>query len=94
MKDYTSSLVGTGQGKLNKVGEYFVDPGLSRQKCSVFITEDIISQGNQQLEETEQGMVVKKVSLNELDEMMHAGLLADSWGYVANHFIQEYLRQK
>jgi len=90
LKEETGLVV----GGLIKVGEYFVDPGLSRQKCTVFIAEDVVSQGEQELEETEQGMIVKRVSLNELNQMVLNGLLADSWGYVANYFINEYLKDK
>lgn len=89
LKEETGLIVDS----LTKVGEYFVDPGLSRQKCAVFITEVVLSQGEQELEETEQGMGVKRVSLNELSQMVKDGLLADSWGYVASYFINDYLKR-
>ena len=87
LKEETGLVV----GNLNKVGEYYVDPGLSRQKCSVFITEEVLSQGKQKLEESEEGMKVRRVSLQELNQMITDNKLNDSWGYVAIHYIHQYL---
>ena len=42
--------------KLTLMGEFFVDPGLSRQKCLVFVAEGVIEGGAQELEATELGL--------------------------------------
>lgn len=79
--------------KLTLLGEYFVDPGLSRQKCYVFVAENIIEGGAQELEETEFGLFTKCVTLNEFEAMLAQGELNDSWGYVGAHFLRQYLNE-
>ncbi|MEP7292449.1 MAG: NUDIX hydrolase [Chloroflexota bacterium] len=79
--------------KLTLMGEYFVDPGLSRQKCLVFIAESVIEGGQQELEETEFGLVAKCVTLAEFEKLLALGELNDSWGYVGAHFLRKYSEQ-
>lgn len=79
--------------KLTLLGEYFTDPGLSRQKCLVFIAESIIEGGAQELEETELGLYAKQVTLDEFDAMLAGGELNDSWGYTGAYFLRRYINQ-
>lgn len=76
-----------------QVGDYFVDPGLSRQKCLVFIAEGL-TEGEQHLEETEEGMDAVKFPVSELGKMIRRGDIVDSWGFAGLYFINEYLRSK
>lgn len=79
--------------KYTQVGEYFVDPGLSRQKCIVFIAEDL-KMAKQQLEETEEGMIVKRFSISQLKAMAKKGEIEDSWGFAGLFFLSSYLEEK
>lgn len=79
--------------KLTLLGEYFVDPGLSRQKCLVFIAESITEGGAQELEETELGLYAKRVTLDEFEAILANGELNDSWGYTGAYFLRRYIEQ-
>jgi 8-oxo-dGTP pyrophosphatase MutT (NUDIX family) len=74
-------------------GEYYVDPGLSRQKCVVYIAKDITEGGKQELEESEEGMVAKKVTVEEFDILVKTGEINDSWAYASLHFLFQYLKK-
>lgn len=76
---------------VQKQGEYYVDPGLSRQKCIVYIATDIIEGGEQDLEESEKGMIAKKFSVKEFNELVNSGSINDSWAYSGLHFLLQYL---
>jgi 8-oxo-dGTP pyrophosphatase MutT (NUDIX family) len=84
---------GLKSGKLVKLGEYFVDPGLSRQKCIVFMAEPA-SKGAQSLEDTEEGMEVIKIKIKELDQLIESGEIEDSWGFAGIYFLNKYLESQ
>lgn len=79
--------------ELNLVGSYFIDPGLSRQKCFVYITDQISEIGKQNLEETESGLESKKFSLNELESLIAENQLIDGWVYPGYYFLKQFLRE-
>ena len=74
-------------------GEYYVDPGLSRQKCVVYIATDIIEGGKQELEESEKGMIAKRITVEGFDKLVKAEEINDSWAYAGLHFLFEYLKK-
>lgn len=76
--------------KMICVGSYFVDPGLSRQRCIVFIAQKL-TPGYQQLEETEMGMVVKKFQVSDLSLMVKRGEIQDGWGFSGLYYLNTYL---
>lgn len=80
--------------RIKYITKYYVDPGLSRQVCKIYIAEDIIEGGTQQLEETERGMIAKKVPINDLDKMVSNGQLNDGWGYSGLYVLKNYIKQK
>jgi ADP-ribose pyrophosphatase len=79
---------------LKLIAEYFVDPGLSRQKCFVFVADNVTETGQQELEESEHGMIARCVSIDELDEMVNNGELNDGWGYTGYYLLRRYLAQR
>src|SRR5262249_18258995 len=79
--------------KLTLMGEFFVDPGLSRQKCLVFVAEGVIESGLQELEESELGLQSRMISIAQFETMLSSGELNDAWGYAGAHFLHQYLKE-
>ncbi len=80
--------------KLTLMGEFFVDPGLSRQKCLVFVAEGVIEGGAQELEETELGLQSRLIPVEAFDKMLNSGELNDAWGYAGAFFLKKYLAEQ
>jgi ADP-ribose pyrophosphatase len=80
--------------KLTLMGEFFVDPGLSRQKCLVFVAEGVIEGGEQELEETENGLQSRCLRLDEFETLLNKGELNDAWGYSGAFFLKKYLAEQ
>ena len=83
---------GLKAGVLRLMGEYFIDPGLSRQKCMIYVAESITEGGVQHLEETEKGMEAKRFSLNELEGLVMDGKLVDGWVFPGIYYLKKYLK--
>jgi 8-oxo-dGTP pyrophosphatase MutT (NUDIX family) len=79
--------------KLTLMGEFFVDPGLSRQKCLVFVAEGVIEGGEQELEETEIGLQSRLISITDFETLLKNGELNDTWGYAGAFFLKKYLAE-
>jgi ADP-ribose pyrophosphatase len=80
--------------ELKLATKYYVDPGLSRQVCYVFIADGIAAQTEQELEETEQGLEVKKVSIEKLETMIEKGDITDAWVYAGMYILKQYLKKR
>ncbi|MEO8393269.1 MAG: NUDIX hydrolase [Chloroflexota bacterium] len=80
--------------KLTLMGEFFVDPGLSRQKCLVFVAEGVVEGGAQELEETEMGLQSRLISIEMFETMLNSGELNDAWGYAGLFFLKKYLAEQ
>lgn len=80
--------------KITFAGTYYVDPGLSRQQCSVYIAEEITEGGKQKLEESELGMITQRFSLKELESLIEDNKLTDGWIYPAIYFLKQALNMK
>ena len=76
------------------MGEFFVDPGLSRQKCLVFVAEGVIEGGAQELEETELGLQSRCLRLDEFETLLNNGAMNDAWGYSGAFFLKKYLAEQ
>ena len=76
------------------LGEYYVDPGLSRQKCVVYVAEGLRGKGEQDLEETERGMTVHSVPVDTLLGMIDSGEICDSWGITQVTLLLRYLEKR
>lgn len=73
------------------IREYFVDPGLSRQVCAVYIAEGMRSKGEQDPEKTECGMTVHLIPIDKLTCMISSGKICDSWGITQVSILLHYL---
>lgn len=76
------------------ISNYYIDPGLSRQQCYVYIAEAIIEGGEQKLEETEEGMIVQRFSLEELEQLIADNKLIDGWIYPGIYFLKQFLQKR
>lgn len=65
--------------QLTPIAEYFVDPGLSRQKCIVYVAEFSIEGGDQELDTTAFDLKYQKLPIATLSAMIHQGEIVDSW---------------
>lgn len=75
-------------------GDYYVDPGLSRQKCHMFIAEGVIEGGEQELEETEQDMVAMRIPVSDMPQMIKKGDIVDGWGFAGVYTLLDYLQER
>lgn len=75
-------------------GEYYVDPGLSRQICHMFIAEGVMVGGEQELEETEEGMIAMRIPVSELPEMIRKGEIVDGWGFAGVYTLLDYVQNR
>lgn len=76
------------------LNKYYIDPGLSRQQCYVFIAEAITEGGKQMLEESEAGMVAKRFTMDELEILITDNKLIDGWIYPAYFLLKQYINNK
>lgn len=71
--------------KWDLLGKFHVAPGHSSQKAYVFVAQDLV-EGEKEPEENE-FLEVKKVSLNQVGEMIKKGKILDGPTIVAYHFL-------
>jgi hypothetical protein len=71
---------GLNSGKLFLVGNYFIDSGLSRQKCYAYIATEIIEGGEQ------------IIHLNKKTELIYAGGLKEVYERIS--FVYRYFCKK
>lgn len=68
----------TGQTarSIRGIGSFWIGPGAITQECIVFLATDLCD-GETDREETEEDMEIKKVSLQEIKEMIKSGEIKD-----------------
>jgi ADP-ribose pyrophosphatase len=62
---------------ISEVGKIFLAPGHHSQICQIFLATKL-SKTKRKLEETEEGMKMKKVTIKEFQGMIKKGLIKDS----------------
>ena len=62
--------------KIEVIGETFLAPGHHSQICHMFLATGL-TQGEKELEESEEGMETKEVTFKELGEMIRSGEIKD-----------------
>ena len=90
--DELKQETGLKMEKITLLKTYYVDPGLSRQTCVVYVAEGISSISDQELEETEHGMTVHFTPVNKLVQMIENGEICDSWGIAQVFLLLHYLK--
>jgi ADP-ribose diphosphatase len=90
-KDELRQETGLLAAKLTPLREYFLDPGLSRQRCVFYVAEDVEEGGKQELDQEEAGLAYQKFPLERLDAMIAEGVITDLWGYCGIRLLQEYV---
>ncbi len=80
-------------GKIEKIGEFHLAPGHHTQVIHFFLATDL-SEGEQKLETSEQGMQIKRVTHAQLNQMIMSGEVKDSLTIAALKFFEIYLSRK
>jgi len=78
-------------GKVDYLGSFFADPGFTDQKLHVCASRDIISVGEQQLEQLEHGLVCKRIPVGDISNMIESGDMGDAWGLAGHYFMNKYM---
>jgi ADP-ribose pyrophosphatase len=68
---------GLHAGKMEYVGHLFVAYGMSNQGCHIFCSTEL-TQGERNLENEEQDLIVKRVSIADFEEMIRIGRIKDA----------------
>jgi len=76
-KEELREETGLKTNNMKEVGQLFLAPGHHSQICHVFLATKL-SKGKQNLQESEQGMKVKKVTLKQFQNMIIRGSIKDS----------------
>ena len=72
-----------------KIGEFFVAPGYSSQKCCVFVAKDL-KYGDTKTSDSEI-LEVKKVPISQVFSMINKGTIKDGPTIAAAQFLDQYL---
>ena len=62
--------------KIMEIGNFFLAPGHHSQTCYVFLATEL-TESSQNLEDQEEGMEVKKVTVKEFNQMIEKGEIKD-----------------
>lgn len=76
---------------IKEVTSFFLAPGHHTKVCHVFLATDLI-ESQQRLEEQEEGMEVKKVTIDELKSMIETGETKDGPTIAAFYLVSELLK--
>ncbi|OGH11827.1 MAG: hypothetical protein A2857_03980 [Candidatus Levybacteria bacterium RIFCSPHIGHO2_01_FULL_36_15] len=69
--------IGLQAGRITFLGRVDMGKGSSTQGCHVFLAQELI-RGEQNLDNTEQDMIIREISKNEIKEMIKQGKISDS----------------
>lgn len=87
-----SEECGVVVGAMKKMGSFYVNPGFTNQKVTVFISSDVIKTTAPKLEDTEFGLISKIVSINDISAMIDNGEMGDALGVAGLYYINKYLK--
>ena len=82
---------GVKAGEMEYLGSFYADPGFTNQKIHVCASNQILDVGQQQLENTEQGLICKKVEISSIVSLIDSGDMGDGWGLAGHYYLQKYL---
>jgi len=75
-KEELEEETGLRAKKIEEIGSFFLGPGHHTQVCNVFLATEL-TEGSQNLEDQEEGMEVKKVTVKEFNQMIEKGEIKD-----------------
>lgn len=84
---------GISADSLKIIGTFYVAPGHHTQICKVFLAEGL-TEGETNPEDSEEGMKTKKVTLNELEDMIAKGEMQDGPSLAALSIFNNFIKQK
>lgn len=78
---------------VEKIGEFYLDPGLNSQKAEVFVAPDVQKMEIHTKGEDEEIQNIKKVPLEEMDHLIKNKELEDGLCISSVYFLKRYLRK-
>ena len=78
-------------GDMDYLGSFYADPGFTNQKLHVCATKTILEVGDQNLENTEFGLITKRVRVSDINKLIESGEMGDAWGITGCYYLQKYL---
>ncbi len=87
-----SEECGVVVGSMKKMGDFYVNPGFTNQKVSVYISSDVTKTSVPKLEDTEFGLISKIIPVADISDMIDNGEMGDAWGITGLHYINNYLK--
>lgn len=82
---------GVRAGEMEYLGAFYADPGFTNQRIHVCATHEIVEIGQQRLENTEQGLVSRRVEVSSIVSLIDSGEMGDGWGFAGHYYLQKYL---
>jgi len=78
--------------KWNKIGFSYLANGFANQAFYIYVARDL-TPGVRRLESTEQDMIMKKFSFQQIDHMISQGIILDAPTIVSFYYLNKYLRR-
>jgi ADP-ribose pyrophosphatase len=78
-------------GDMHYLGSFYADPGFTNQKLHVCATNTILELGDQKLENSEFGLISKRVRVSDINELIESGEMGDAWGIAGCYYLQKYM---
>jgi len=77
--------------EMHYMGSIYADPGFTDQKLHVCATNCILEVVDPKLENSEYGLISKKVQISSLGSLIESGEMGDAWGIVGYYQIHKFL---
>ncbi|MFK8077166.1 MAG: NUDIX domain-containing protein [Granulosicoccus sp.] len=82
---------GVKAGGMDYLGSFYADPGFTNQKIHVCASNDVLEVGEQQLENSEQGLICERVKISSVGSLIDSGEMGDGWGLAGHYYLHKYL---
>lgn len=79
---------------MHYLGSFYADPGFTNQKVHICATNSILEVRDQKLENSEYGLISKRVHVSDINKLIESGEMGDAWGIAGNYYLNKYLCSK
>lgn len=84
---------GLSAERLERVGQFFIDPGLNTQKGIIFVASALVDTGKTDREVTEDIAEMEWKTLAEIEAMIRRGEIDDAWTLSALSYLRIFLSE-
>ncbi len=81
-------------GQVHYKGSFYANPAFTNQKIHVCISSDIVSKTEPCLEDSEYGLISKKVNVKDILGLIESGEMDDAWGITGFHYMNLYIESE